>query len=270
MDAACGLNFLSVGARLVPRESTVRFDQNSRVLTTDNGHFLKQVACPLNKRWSEMRPVEGDERRRVCGSCEKAVVSLEGATDAEARELIDSDGDTCVMIPFGAANVTIHGKAPPLMAGSKGACPLRVIRTARGLADIRGKTRPELRPFVVEVPEFEGIQLSVWQHQKTGEIDIAGDMRYTPGRGPHWKRFIDWCRYSRGHQTGSDDIPIAAYMIPSDLKRGELVFVEDIIEIVASSVNISQGGVSAYRSAPAVWTGKHFKFCVPPPDQLVG
>ena len=140
-----------------------------------------------------MRPVEGDERRRVCGSCEKAVVSLEGATDAEARELIHSDRDTCVMIPFGAANVTIHGKAPPLMAGSKGACPLRVIRTARGLADIRGKTRPELRPFVVEVPESKGIQLSVWQHQKTGEIDIAGDMRYTPGRGPHWEMVIDWC-----------------------------------------------------------------------------
>jgi hypothetical protein len=66
---------------------------------------------------------------------------------------------------------------------------------------------------------------------------------------------IGWYRYSQGHRTGSDHIPIAAYMIPSDLKPRELVFVEDIIEIVVSSVNISQGGVSAHRSATAVWTG---------------
>ena len=76
------------GARLVPGELTVRFNQEDRSLWTDDGRFLKQLDCPLHKRWSEMKPVEGDERRRICGSCSKAVVSLEGLTDAEARELI--------------------------------------------------------------------------------------------------------------------------------------------------------------------------------------
>lgn len=264
------------GARFVPGELTVRFNQENRTLWTDDGRFLKQLDCPLHKRWSEMKPVEGDERRRICGSCSKAVVSLEGATDAEARELIGSKRDTCVMIPFGAANVTIHGKAPRLMSGFAEACPLRVIRTARGLVEIRGQTTPKLRPFVVDVPETEGIQMSVWQHQKTGEVDITGDMRYGPTTGclakdrPHWKMIIGWYRYSQGHRTGSDHIPIAAYMIPSDLKPRELVFVEDIIEIVVSSVNISQGGVSAYRSATAVWTGNGFEFCVPPPSECIG
>jgi hypothetical protein len=254
----------------------MRFDQESRILWTDGGRFLKRVVCPLEKRWSELKPVDGDERRRICGSCAKQVINLEGVSDAEAEQLMEDDGDTCVMIPFGAANITIYGRVPPLMERSKASCPLRVIRTARGLEAIRSQTTPTLRPFLVEVPESEGIQMSVWQHQKTGEVVIETDMRFTPLSDcpaedrDSWKMVLGWNRYSLGHQAGSDDIPIAAYMIPSDLKPGELVLVEDTIEVVASSINISQGGVSGYRSAPAMWTGRGFKFSVPPPSECIG
>jgi hypothetical protein len=255
---------------------TVRFDQESRILRTDSGRFLKRLLCPLHKRWDEMQQLDSDDRRRLCGSCAKAVINLDGLTDAQAEKLLDSDRETCVMIPFGATNITIEGEAPRLMGQSKESCPLRVIRTARGLDEIRRQTTPELRPLVVEVPESEGIQMSIWQHRKTGEVKIATDMRYPPMIGcplsdsPHWRMVLGWQRYSSGHRTGSDNIPIAAYMIPADLKPGEMVLVEDTIELVKASVNISQGGVRGYTSAPAVWTGEGFDFCVPPPSWCIG
>lgn len=266
----------SNGAHILPGELTMRFDQANRILWTDSGLFLKRVLCPLHKRWGEMDPVDNDGRRRRCGSCAKEVISLEGMTDAEAERILDADRETCVMIPLGATNITVYGNPPALMAKAKEACPLRVIRTARGLEEIRRQTSRSLRPFIVQVPPSEGIQMSVWQHRRTGEIDIATDMRFTPDRDcpskdrGQWEMVLGWRRYTRGHRTGADDVPIAAYMIPSDLKPGELVLVNDTIEIVVSSENISQGGVSSYRSAPAVWTGEGFKFCVPPPDHCVG
>ncbi len=254
----------------------MQFDQESRILWTDSGRFLKRVVCPLHKRWGEMKPVAGDDRRRLCGSCSKEIISLEGMSDTEAERIFRSNGETCVMIPRGATNITIKGKTPPLLANAKEACPLRVIRTARGLDEIRRQTTRTLRPFIVQVPASQGIQMSVWLNRQTGEIEIATDFRFTPTRHCHaedrdpWEMVIGWHRYSRGHRTGSDGIPIAAYMIPSDLKSGDLVLVENTIEVVASSVNISQGGVSGYRSAPAVWTGEGFEFCVPPPSECIG
>ena len=136
-----------------------------------------------HKRWGEMEPVHDDERRRRCGSCEKEVISLEGVTDAEAEKIFDSDCEACVMVPLGATNITIHGNPHPSMAKAKRACPLRVNRTVRGLEDIRRQTSRKLRPFIVPVPPSEGIQMSVWQHRRTGEITIATDMRFTPGMG---------------------------------------------------------------------------------------
>ena len=254
----------------------MRFDQESRILRTDGGRFLKQLFCPLEKRWSELKPVDGDDRRRICESCAKQVINLEGMSDDEVEQLMDDDDETCVMVPFGAANITIHGKAPPRMERPGASCPLRVIQTARGLEEIRRLTTPKLRPFVVEVPESEGMQMAAWQHQRTGRVVIATDLRSSPPSecfsedGEAWKPVLRWGRYSEGHQVGSDGIPIAAYMIPSDLEPGEPVLVKDIIELVASMINISQGGVLRHRSAPAVWTGNGFKFSVPPPIEGIG
>ena len=97
----------------------VRFDQESGILWTDSGRFLKRVLCPLHKRWGEMEPVHDDERRRRCGSCEKEVISLEGVTDAEAEKIFESDCEACVMVPLGATNITIHGNPHPSMAKAK-------------------------------------------------------------------------------------------------------------------------------------------------------
>jgi hypothetical protein len=94
--------------------------------------------------------------------------------------------------------------------------------------------------------------------RETGEVVIEPDMRFTPlsdcpaEERESLKMVLGWHRYSLGHQAGSDDIPIAAYMIPPDLKPGKLVLVEDTIALVASSIDISQGGVSGYGSALAL------------------
>jgi hypothetical protein len=59
-------------------------------------------------------------------------------------------------------------------------------------------------------------------------------------------------------------------MIPIDLRPGERVWVEEIIEAVEAGRNISQGGVWHHQSAPAIWTGERFVFQVPEPDECIG
>ena len=73
-----------------------------------------------------------------------------------------------------------------------------------------------------------------------------------------------------GPQCGDDGTPVAAYMIPIDLRRGERVWVEEIIEAVEAGQNMSQGGIWYHQSAAAIWTGKRFRFQVPAPDEVIG
>ncbi|MBX3186407.1 MAG: hypothetical protein KF819_05295 [Labilithrix sp.] len=52
-----------------------------------------RVASPCGVDWSTMT---GDDRVRMCATCNKNVYDLSAMTEAEALELLDRGGDTCV------------------------------------------------------------------------------------------------------------------------------------------------------------------------------
>jgi len=53
-----------------------------------------RIAAPCSTEWSAM---QGDERVRFCGSCEKNVYNLIGMTDDEANALLtDHEGNACI------------------------------------------------------------------------------------------------------------------------------------------------------------------------------
>ena len=261
----------------------MRFDPVSKRLSTDDGQFIKELHCPLQKRWDEMEPVGDGDRVRVCGSCRKNVHNLEGMSDAEVLDRFRWEREECVMLRLDSPNLTIEGQSVAAMAALDESCPLRRIKTARGLREIEELRSPALRPLVVPVGRGRTQTFAVWQHLKTGEVAIQGDLRcrpdeaevrsngrLRPGKRRTWVQVVGWSEYELGQRRGDDGYPIAAYMIPSDLRPGERVFIEDIIEDVLASRNASQGGRDYHRSAPALWTGREFRFQVPEPSYCIG
>ncbi len=252
----------------------MRFNPETRILRTNTGDLIKEMHCPLQKRWEEMTPIGSDDRARHCGGCEKSVHSTEGLTDAEVLRLMRKDREACLMVRLDSPNLTIEGQ--PSVRGRASleeSCPMRRIKTVRGEKAINEMASATLRPLLVAV-RVTTQQFAVWQHRTTGEIMLQGDMRYPPGRysegGEQWKEVLPYSAYMVGPQCGDDGTPVAAYMIPIDLRRGERVWVEEIIEAVEAGQNMSQGGIWYHQSAAAIWTGKRFRFQVPAPDEVIG
>ena len=253
----------------------MRFNPETGILRTDKGELIKEMRCPLQKRWDEMTPIGSDDRARLCGGCGKSVHSTDGLTDAEVLRLMRKNREACLMIRLDSPNLTIEGQPSVRgMSALEESCPMRRIKTARGMRAINEMASATLRPLVVPVRSGSTSRFAVWQHRTTGEITLQGDLRWSPDRdsegGGQWEEVLPRTEYRFGPQCGDDGMPIAAYMIPTDLRPGERVWVEEIIEAVEAGRNISQGGIWYHQSAPAIWTGERFRFQVPAPSRAIG
>lgn len=130
---------------------------------------------------------------------------------------------------------------------------LRVIKTARDMDSINNAAKSGLKPLIKKVEPSNKIRskYSVVQNKKTGEIKIVGDFR---GRyysnDNDYETVIDWTFY----YPHSFKSPFAAYLIPEDIKTGERVFIEDLIEdYIGASWN--QGDTYRLESCEAIWNG---------------
>ena len=128
----------------------------------------------------------------------------------------------------------------------------RTIKTARTSDEINKAAKKGYRPLIKEVVQSEKIRSKtiIFQNKTTGEIMIAGDFRIEPREGYEWLMRI-WSYPYRF------DSPYAAYLIPKDLKIGEKVFLEDIIEDYVGWC-WNQGDASRLDSCDAIWNGKDF------------
>jgi hypothetical protein len=135
---------------------------------------------------------------------------------------------------------------------------LRVIKTARDKDSINNAAKSGLMPLIKKVESSDKIRskYSVVQNKKTGEIDISGDYRSDYRRGLYsdetndFETVIDWTFY----YPYSFKSPFAAYLIPKDIKIGERVFIEDLIEdYIGASWN--QGDTYRLEICEAIWNG---------------
>lgn len=154
---------------------------------------------------------------------------------------------------------------------NKNAEELRVIKTARDEESINKAAKNGFTPLIKKVKRSDKIRskYAVVQNTNTGEIEIIGDYRsklyernHLPSRlsriFPHIKNdfeiVIDWTFYYPHNFTS----PFAAYLIPKDIKKGERVLLEDLIEdYVGGSWN--QGDTYRLESCEAIWNGKDLK-----------
>jgi len=131
---------------------------------------------------------------------------------------------------------------------------LRVIETARTKRNINQAAKKGFKPLVKKVipsPEIK-VKYSVIQHKITGEIEIIGDYRDGFGEKPdEYETVIDWTY----HYPYSFKSPFAAYLIPYDIKKGEKVFIQDLIDDVIG-MSWNQGDTYRLESCEAIWNGK--------------
>jgi hypothetical protein len=156
---------------------------------------------------------------------------------------------------------------------------LRIIKTARSEQEINAAVEEGYWPLVKPVvpsPEIK-IKYAVLQDKLTGKISVIHDFRnanYVHDFKPTGlldafgeindissvadedslnDTVINFTYYYPHHFEN----PFAAYLLPPDIKVGEKVILEDLIEdIVSGSWN--QGDTYRLKSCEAIWDGKDF------------
>lgn len=133
---------------------------------------------------------------------------------------------------------------------------LRTIKTARDEESINQGAKDGFMPLlkrVIPSPKIKS-KYCVLQNKTTGEIIVAGDYRMTSEPSKLFEVVIDWTDYFPNNFPS----PFAAYLIPKNIKAGEKVFLEDIIEdFVGTTWN--QGDTYRLESCEAIWNGKDFE-----------
>lgn len=140
---------------------------------------------------------------------------------------------------------------------------LRVIKTARDMDSINKAAKSGFKPLIKKVEPSDKIRskYSVVQNKKTGEIEIVGDyrVRFYADDNNDFETVIDWTFY----YPHSFKSPFAAYLIPNDIKVGERVFIEDLIEdYIGASWN--QGDTYRLESCDAIWNGTDLEILYEP------
>jgi hypothetical protein len=133
---------------------------------------------------------------------------------------------------------------------SKNENGLRIIYTARSKWAINRAINKGFIPLIKKVEPSKKIQskFAIIRNTITGKIDVISDFRQSDR--PDYEIVLDWTLYYP-HYFKS---PFAAYLIPNDIKIGERVYINDLIEdVVGGSWN--QGDTYRLSSSEAIWDG---------------
>ena len=141
---------------------------------------------------------------------------------------------------------------------------IRTIQTARDEESINLAAKNGFFPLMKKVAPDKRIRskYAIFQNKETGEIRVSGDYRSYDYEDKKFKPVIDFTFYYPHHFPS----PFAAYLIPNDLRIGERVFIEDLIEDYIRA-EWNQGDVYRLESSFAIWNGDDFEVLNDPSNQ---
>lgn len=146
---------------------------------------------------------------------------------------------------------------------------IRTIKTVRDEESINLAAKNGLFPLIKKVEPDKRIRskYAVFQNKETGEIRVYGDYRSYDNQDKKFISVIDFTFYYPHHFAS----PFAAYLIPNDLRVGERVFIDDLIEDYVRG-EWNQGDVFRLESSFAIWNGNDFDilFDSKNSEQMVG
>ncbi|MGC4044567.1 MAG: hypothetical protein QM758_12300 [Armatimonas sp.] len=132
---------------------------------------------------------------------------------------------------------------------------LRIIRTARTGTEMIEATEKGFYPLLVKIEPNPKLRrnISVYQNKRTGQVTIFSGIQ---ARDPYVEEEVCILPETWYHPTSSP-LPIAAYLLPMNLKIGEKVWLEDVIEDFIYGE--WQGNILRLYSSEAIWDGKQFE-----------
>lgn len=139
----------------------------------------------------------------------------------------------------------------------------RVIKTARNLDAINTAIKEGFIPLIKRVEPSEEIQskYALFKNNETNEIELVVDARavHRKDKDPNYSKIIDTTFY----YPYNFESPFAAYLIPPDLKKGDLVYVEDLIEDLIG-FKWNQRVTRRLKSCEARWNGEDLEILYDP------
>ena len=84
----------------------MKYNPLTQDLYTDAGIFLKQLHCPLAKRWEQLDPAS-IVQVKFCSTCNKPVYDTSPLMDSELQAILNEAPETCLKVDFRQSNLTI-------------------------------------------------------------------------------------------------------------------------------------------------------------------
>jgi hypothetical protein len=84
----------------------MKYNPITQELYTDAGTFLKQLHCPLAKKWEELEPTS-TKMAKSCNTCNKPVYDTSKFTDSEVQGMLNKAPETCLKVDLEQSNLTI-------------------------------------------------------------------------------------------------------------------------------------------------------------------
>lgn len=239
------------------------FDPETKALYTDSGAFIKRVFCPRQLHVEDLEVAVTGREVRTCAACEDEVHDLESFTEDALVAAVAANPTLCVFAVDiqNVVRVVRTGRQVNLGHAWSERRPqrlLRTIHTVRDVDEIERLAGAGVQLLIQAVTYDNAIRekVEVWRRRVTGELLVNTDYRFNPSReDDQWEVEIPWHHYRGTYPKG----PLAAYIVPPDIKVGEAVYLEDLIEDVVAVVNDAQDFADRRTSAEAVWNGKFFE-----------
>ena len=247
------------------------YDPATRALYHGNGTLVAVLDCPRAMAAPDAGTMDFDGQT-LCEGCGKSILDLTPLTDNEAAVALATRAlELCVRLQPGASGcVTLRSdRIGPMVAATSARQAWHqsddqredlVIETARTWQAINEGAKRGFWPLVMPIqdPSTSPLErrIKIVQHAITGEIEVFTDPRQ---RSPDdcWRTVLDW---TRNLSTGST-LPVAAYLVPKELKIGSRVRLADPIP---DRLSESHGRA---MNVPAIWNGRDFEVEWPEPSR---
>lgn len=225
------------------------YDPSQHALYADDGTFIKEMNCPFSDIPKHMRQFVTLPRDQHCYSCQTTVKCIDNKKDSEVITLVEENPDVCFLLTSAAMNITVLQPKKRYYNPKN----LRVIHTVRSLEAMDMIQRAGCRLLIQETGvenSFGDQKYHVLQHVITGELQWSGDYRSCHQPNEEWRLVKSWffVRHDR-------PFPLAAYVLPPDLKPNTPIYLEDVIEDIPV-ISWNQGNASRLNSTEAIWDGE--------------
>lgn len=229
------------------------YDSHRRALYSDDGQLIKLIDCPLAEVPEHLRHFVSRSKDQYCFSCEKTVRCIDDNQDADVIKLVEDNPEVCFFSTASAKNITFL--QPRSAAYNPKGLP--VISTVRSLDAMDALQRAGYRLLIQETGienTFGESKYKVFEHVITGQLRWAGDYRDIFMPSEEWRLVKDWF-FARSDRL----FPLAAYVLPRDIKPNTRVYLEDVIEDI-HVMRWNQGNGGRLESTEAIWDGKTMIF----------